>query len=82
MLFFCIIIIILESIYIGGYIMETIQKILLVVTIIGAVNWGLIGLFDINLVATIFGSQSILSKIVYSLVGICGLVLLSSCHSP
>ena len=54
--------------------METIQKILLVVTIIGAVNWGLIGLFDINLVATIFGSQSIMSKIVYSLVGICGLV--------
>ena len=54
--------------------METMQKILLVVTIIGAVNWGLIGLFDINLVATIFGSQSIMSKIVYSLVGICGLV--------
>lgn len=54
--------------------METIQKILLVVTIIGAVNWGLIGLFDINLVATIFGSQSIMSKIIYSLVGICGLV--------
>lgn len=54
--------------------METIQKILLVITIIGAVNWGLIGLLDINLVATIFGNQSILSKIIYSLVGICGLV--------
>ena len=54
--------------------METLQKILLVVTIIGAVNWGLIGLFDINLVATIFGNQSILSKIIYLLVGICGLV--------
>ena len=54
--------------------METIQKVLLVITIIGAVNWGLIGLLDINLVAAIFGSQSILSKIVYSLVGICGLI--------
>jgi uncharacterized membrane protein YuzA (DUF378 family) len=54
--------------------METLQKILLVITIIGAVNWGLIGLLDVNLVAAIFGSQSILSKIVYSLVGICGLV--------
>lgn len=54
--------------------METLQKILLVVTIIGAVNWGLIGLLDINLVATIFGSQSILSKIIYLLVGVCGLV--------
>ena len=54
--------------------METLQKILLVITIIGAVNWGLIGLLDVNLAAAIFGSQSILSKIVYSLVGICGLV--------
>lgn len=54
--------------------METIQKVLLVITIIGAVNWGLVGLLDINLVAAIFGSQSILSKIVYSLVGICGLI--------
>ena len=54
--------------------METIQKVLLVITIIGAVNWGLIGLLDINLVAAIFGNQSIMSKIVYSLVGICGLV--------
>ncbi len=54
--------------------METLQKILLVITIIGAVNWGLIGLLDVNLVAAIFGNQSILSKIVYSLVGICGLV--------
>lgn len=54
--------------------METIQKVLLVITIIGAVNWGLIGLLDINIVAAIFGSQSILSKIVYSLVGICGLI--------
>lgn len=54
--------------------METIQKVLLVITIIGAVNWGLIGLLDINIVAAIFGNQSIMSKIVYSLVGICGLV--------
>ena len=54
--------------------METIQKILLVITIIGAVNWGLIGLFDFNLVDTIFGTGSILSRIIYTLVGISGLV--------
>lgn len=54
--------------------METLQKILLVITIIGAVNWGLIGLLDINLVATIFGNQSIMSRIVYTVVAICGLV--------
>ena len=54
--------------------METVQKILLVVTIIGAVNWGLIGILDFNLVAFIFGEGSFFSKVIYTLVGICGLV--------
>lgn len=54
--------------------METLQKACLVVTIIGAINWGLIGLFDFNLVDTLFGVDSMLSSIVYILVGICGLV--------
>ena len=54
--------------------METLQKSLLVLTIIGAVNWGLIGIFNFNLVAAIFGEDSILSRIIYSLVGIAGLV--------
>lgn len=54
--------------------MEILQKSCLVVTIIGAINWGLIGLFDFNLVETIFGVDSLLSNIVYILVGICGLV--------
>ena len=38
--------------------METVQKILLVITIIGAINWGLIGLLNFNLVETIFGVDS------------------------
>lgn len=54
--------------------METLQKACLVVTIIGTINWGLIGLFDFNLVDTLFGVDSMLSNIVYILVGICGLV--------
>lgn len=54
--------------------METLQKVCLVVTIIGAINWGLIGLFDFNLVDTLFGVDSMLSNIVYILVGICGLI--------
>jgi len=54
--------------------METIQKIALVVTIIGAVNWGLIGLFDFDLVAMLFGAGSFLSRTVYTLVGITGLI--------
>ncbi len=49
----------------------------LVITIIGAVNWGLIGLFRFDLVAFLFGNLSWLSRIVYVLVGICGLYLLS-----
>lgn len=54
--------------------METLQKIALVFTIIGAINWGLIGLFDIDLVATLFGNMSALSRIIYVAVGICGLI--------
>lgn len=54
--------------------METLQKIALVFTIIGAIVWGLIGLFDFNLVDFIFGSGSILSRIIYTIVGICGLI--------
>lgn len=54
--------------------METVQKILLVLTIIGAINWGLIGILDFNLVDTIFGVDSLFSRIIYSLVGIAGLI--------
>ena len=55
-------------------ILETLQKICLVFTIIGAVVWGLIGLFDFNLVAYIFGEASMLSRIIYAIVGITGLI--------
>ncbi len=53
--------------------METLQKICLVFTIIGALVWGLIGFFDFNLVEWIFG-ESIISKIIYIIVGICGII--------
>ena len=54
--------------------MEMVQKILLVITIIGAVNWGLIGIMDFDLVAFIFGEGALFTRIIYTLVGICGLV--------
>jgi len=55
--------------------MQLIQRIALVLTIIGAINWGLIGFFEFDLVAFLFGGQAaILSRIVYSLVGIAGLI--------
>ena len=55
--------------------MKTLQTIALVLVIIGALNWGLIGLFDFDLVATLFGGMEALgSKVVYILVGICGII--------
>lgn len=54
--------------------MITLQKVCLVFTIIGAIVWGLIGLFDFNLVEFIFGEASILSRIIYIIVGISGLI--------
>ena len=57
----------------GGVFMKIIDKIALVLIIIGAINWGLIGFFKFDLVATIFGDMSIISRIVYALVGISGL---------
>lgn len=53
--------------------MKVIDKIALVLIIIGAINWGLIGLFKFDLVAAIFGEMSAFSRIIYSLVGISGL---------
>lgn len=41
--------------------------------IIGGLNWGLIGLFEFDLVAAIFGDMTTLSRIVYTLVGVSGL---------
>lgn len=49
----------------------------LTIAIVGAVNWGLIGLFRFDLVAFLFGDMSWLSRIVYILVGLCGLYLLT-----
>lgn len=53
--------------------MKVIDTIALILVIIGAVNWGLVGLFEFNLVDTLFGSLSVISRIIYILVGISGL---------
>ena len=54
--------------------MNALFKVALLLVIIGALNWGLIGLFEYDLVAGLFGGQDALgSKIVYSLVGVAGL---------
>ncbi len=53
--------------------MKIIDKIALILIIIGAINWGLIALFNFDLVAAIFGEMTVLSRIVYGLVGLSGL---------
>ena len=53
--------------------METFQKSLLVLTIVGAINWGLVGLLDLNLVTTLFGS-SMLTRMIYTVIAVAGIV--------
>ena len=54
--------------------METVQKFALVFTIIGALNWGLVGFFDFNLVTTIFSEGNMLTRIIYGIIGICAII--------
>ena len=54
--------------------METLQKVALIFTIIGAINWGLIGFFDFNLVTSLFQDSNVIARIIYSIVGVCGII--------
>ena len=53
--------------------MKVLNGIVLALIIIGAINWGLIGLFNFNLVTYIFGNMAAVSRIIFALVGIAGL---------
>lgn len=58
--------------------METLKKICLVLIIIGAINWAFVGLFELDLVATLFGgSDAMLARIIYIIIGIAGLIDIS-----
>ena len=54
--------------------MAILQKVALVITIIGAIVWGIYGLFDVNIVAKLFNNVTILEKAIYVIVGVCGLI--------
>lgn len=54
--------------------MEILQKICLTLTIIGAIVWGIIGIFDINIIEAIFGVNNMINRVIYTLVGIAGLI--------
>ena len=57
--------------------MKVIDTIVLILIIIGAVNWGLLGFFEFDLVASIFGDMSTFARIVYGIIGIAGLYSIS-----
>ena len=59
--------------------MKGLDYTVLTLIIIGAINWGLVGFFGVGLVAVICGSMSILSRIIYAVIGICGLYAISFC---
>ncbi len=56
--------------------MPALNIIALILTIIGGINWGLVGLADINLVSALFGSQTFMTRLVYMLVGLSALYCL------
>jgi len=62
--------------------MRTFYKAMLVLVIIGAINWGMIGLFDVNLVSLLFGEDTFVTNLVYTLVGIAGLVSCALLFDP
>lgn len=56
--------------------MDIVIKILSVLCLIGALNWGFVGLFGFDLVAFLFGTMTILSRIVYTLIGVSAILLI------
>lgn len=57
--------------------MRLLNYVALTVIIIGAINWGLIGFFDFNLVSALFGEGTVFTRLIYDLVGLCGLYLIT-----
>ncbi len=57
--------------------MRTLDVLALILVVIGAINWGLIGFFRFDLVASLFGDMSGFSRIIYALVGLAGLYAIS-----
>lgn len=56
--------------------MGLLLRIAFILVIIGALNWGLVGFFRYDLVAAVFGERSAVSRVIYALVGIAGVVML------
>jgi uncharacterized membrane protein YuzA (DUF378 family) len=56
-------------------IVKRIEPVALLLVVLGALNWGIVGLFDTNVISEVFGTGT-LTDVVYALVGVCGLILI------
>jgi len=56
--------------------MKFIKWLVFILVVVGGLNWGLVGILDFDLVATIFGEMSAISRIVYTLVGLSAVVMI------
>ncbi len=59
--------------------MKILNLVVFVLVVVGALNWGLVGLFNFDLVATLFGDMTMASRTVYSLVGLAAVVMIFTC---
>ena len=59
---------------------KTLKWIAFILLIIGGINWGLVGIFSFDLVAKIFGALTIISRVIYTLVGVSAIYLLFFPH--
>lgn len=57
--------------------MKIVNYFILIIGVIGSLNWGLIGLFDVNIITFLFGSNSLVERLIYVLVGLSGMYMLS-----
>ncbi len=62
--------------------MQTLQKIALGLVIIGALNWGLVGLFNFNLVEALFGVDALFTKVIYTFIGLAGIINIGLLITP
>lgn len=55
--------------------MKIVNLIALILLVVGGLNWGLVGLFNFDLVATLLGAMSVLARVAYTLVGLSAIVV-------
>lgn len=58
------------------YKLNLLDKISIIIVLIGAINWGIVGLFNYDFIASIFQSGSLISRIIYTLIGLCGIIVI------